>query len=1070
MRLSLFCKRLVVVVLGLSLAARAGSSKYHDPFDPSTSPAAQSVTGRATAGPSLRVVLEGASAASMKELADFSTSLARWMNPAKAIDQVNPQHFQDELNQILTPRFRSIEYVYANGQGSSPAADYILTLEIAVKLGKHSFAENHVDLRGVLATPAGGPSEIFEGHGKTKIGYPAFNSHFAEAREKAFEEFGRSLSGSNLLTAYKAPGPAPSVAATAPPPAPSPVAIAPSSKPENTEPAVRGGLYDVESKITFNVLDSVYYDPASGELALIGHHDERFKDTGIPYLQHLATLLENPRPKFTLTWTSDSNRRVDSLLARELTQRESDEQAARLGVWVDSSGQINRTGKLMLPALGVFPIKDNRAPGDLGVEVQTAGGGRVVVMKIKPGSAADKAGLQLIDFIVSVRPDRPVFFASEFQKQVRVAGAGFEIEVTYLRSGQMKTAKVTLDTAADGDPWRQLDRYDLMGMWYRGAGDPAAAEVIESMGIMTRMLAQNEQKAFPEVYRQLMRSLGMEADFDHLRAVDTPSYNDAYNLGLKFSTQLDSIFHFSGNPLENSYKSTVQRSHDPGGALSQVLNEFEQPLKPKIGELIDRLILRPGVGFQIPPELVEEEYHIHPEMTPEYLGVPPNSQLARVMLDSDYLGKQLVNRQDLRAKIPGYQTQVEYQVNHPDPNRKASSAYRMWISIAGINAAQSKDGRVLAVRDAKMRFNVRQTDNQENDLPNQQPDGYADLLTGLYDQFEREFAPLHELREVAKLAAVAVWMQKQNAAIRLPSKGRAAWKGPEKVDGLVYIYLTVNQRHESKIFKMAEGGVDGNPYPNGNAFFPVDSSVVDLRTNPATAKIFTRPESSIKVSASSGSSSYVAVWVANGADGQQAVVLGTSASEANLTAGDRRSGVVGTETDARRQLKAIQTIDSKLNQANADPGSAQLGFDTGARDAGGVNTSGIPSPTAAPEELKIPKSLLNDKDVLALKDYQQQAQKLHQTADAAKAKFEDEQKKNPQSDQLPVLQVQMREAQDQAHNMDNMVKVKTEEVKKKIKYAPIDTGDDPATPPKPENTTQPPAPPKTGDNSAPPQY
>jgi C-terminal processing protease CtpA/Prc len=49
------------------------------------------------------------------------------------------------------------------------------------------------------------------------------------------------------------------------------------------------------------------------------------------------------------------------------------------------------------------------APGDLGVEVQSINGGRVVIMTVKPGSAAEKAGLKPIDFIVSVRPDRPVF-------------------------------------------------------------------------------------------------------------------------------------------------------------------------------------------------------------------------------------------------------------------------------------------------------------------------------------------------------------------------------------------------------------------------------------------------------------------------------------------------------------------------------------------------------------------------------------------------------------------------------------------------------------------------------------
>jgi hypothetical protein len=48
----------------------------------------------------------------------------------------------------------------------------------------------------------------------------------------------------------------------------------------NTQAEVRGGLYDVESKIPFNILDSVYYDAKSGQLALIGHRDNRFKAFG----------------------------------------------------------------------------------------------------------------------------------------------------------------------------------------------------------------------------------------------------------------------------------------------------------------------------------------------------------------------------------------------------------------------------------------------------------------------------------------------------------------------------------------------------------------------------------------------------------------------------------------------------------------------------------------------------------------------------------------------------------------------------------------------------------------------
>src|SRR4051794_15253246 len=71
---------------------------YVDPFDPALSTSAQTVVGQNPNGPTLRVVLSGASAASMKELADWTNMMARWLNPRSAIDPYDPSHFKDELN------------------------------------------------------------------------------------------------------------------------------------------------------------------------------------------------------------------------------------------------------------------------------------------------------------------------------------------------------------------------------------------------------------------------------------------------------------------------------------------------------------------------------------------------------------------------------------------------------------------------------------------------------------------------------------------------------------------------------------------------------------------------------------------------------------------------------------------------------------------------------------------------------------------------------------------------------------------------------------------------------------
>ncbi len=630
----------------------------------------------------------------------------------------------------------------------------------------------------------------------------------------------------------------------------------------------------MESKITFNVLDSAYFDAATGQLALIGHHDDSFKGADIPYLQYLATLLECTKPEFTLTWTPDSSRQIDAFFARELTQQESDEQGERLGKLVDGSGNINRTGALMLPALGISPIQNHLAPGDLGIEVASAGNGQVVVMKMRPGSAADRAGLKLIDFIYSIG-DKQGFYKSEFERQVRFAGAGSRVKVTYYRQGQWYTAWATLDAADDSDPWHGVDRYDLIGMLYREAGNPAAAGVIDAMGIMNNMIAQKEQYAGAQAYETLMDALGLDAEFKQFQAASAngaPSYQDSYNFSLKISQRMDSIFGFPGNPMQTRFASVLQQTNNLGSAVSSIFTAFDEQLVPKVGELIDRLIFRPGVGFQIPPELVEEEYHVHPEMTPEYLGVPRNSQLARLMLAGDYVCKQLTNRQDLKGRIPGYMTQVEFQITHPDPSRPSNSAYRMWTSIDAVDASQSSDGKTLSIRAARMRFNLRQTDSRANDLPHQGADAYGDLLTGLYDPLERQFQEMHEIREAAKLAAVANWMQRQNPSVRLPTDGRATWEGPRAVAGLIYIYLTQNLQHQSRIIKIAEGGVSLKT----SGFYPVDPSVVDLRGSPSFATLFSRPAGASGATSPEPAAQYVASWVApvaGGAPGQQAVVL-----------------------------------------------------------------------------------------------------------------------------------------------------------------------------------------------------
>jgi len=103
----------------------------------------------------------------------------------------------------------------------------------------------------------------------------------------------------------------------------------------------------------------------------------------------------------------------------------------------------------------------------------------------------------------------------------------------------------------------------------------------------------------------------------------------------------------------------------------------------------------------------------------------------------------------------------------------------------------------------------------------------------------------------------------------------------------------------------------------------------------------------------------------------------------------------------------------------------------------------------APANIQIPASMANDPEVRLLNRYKGQTQDAYNEAAVAQAKYEAEQKKNPQSNQLIMLQEQAKEAQDKAGSLDRMVAFQTGEVQKKIKFAAINTGNNgaPASPP-----------------------
>jgi hypothetical protein len=401
---------------------------------------------------------------------------------------------------------------------------------------------------------------------------------------------------------------------------------------------------------------------------------------------------------------------------------------------------------------------------------------------------------------------------------------------------------VTLAADPDTNIWENATRYDVIKALYLANGDQHAAAVVDVIGIWDRL-----EKADPQLSNSLTQMLvdvlGVTAAVNTDRAAiqggTMTLANGEYDIMVKMCQGFDSTFHFTGNPVTAAYEKSVQTTKNVQNLLPAT-NVMDGLLVGKIGALLNPIFER-STGLQIPPELVEDQFHIQPVMQPQYLGIPANSLLARAMFAGDYLCKRLINNPEIAQTIPGYQTEFAFELTHPN-FRRTTGNYRLWISVDTMDTPQSPDGKILAFRNVKMRFNIREESNTGQDLPDQ-PGSYESLLTSLWDKFEQQYPTLHELKEAAKVAAAAKWILQRNQAAAMPAAGRTPWQGPATVPGLVFIELTPDptqgmaKTHETII---AEGGVSLTPFPpenvspqnaNGQANanpFPDDSSVVDL--------------------------------------------------------------------------------------------------------------------------------------------------------------------------------------------------------------------------------------------------
>lgn len=593
------------------------------------------------------------------------------------------------------------------------------------------------------------------------------------------------------------------------------------------------GFYGAEQEIVFNVLESVSFDATTGELFLAGRFDVDLAGPRIPYLQHLAVLLENPGPQVSLDWTPDFERKVESFFSR---MDDVQEMASLVGggELVDSSGRITAKGRLFLPLFGVKAFHHGGAAGSLGVETEFKEFGIVRITGVAPGSAADRAGLRVGNQIgLLSTPDAGThqpYAPQTLLRSIRFAGAGAEVILSVDGYAPENDVTVTLD-AFQGDSWAHVTRYDINSRIFRIGGYSKIANFLVDLDRMLRL--QDTQAGLNSMWF-LLNTIGVFdwASQARQEVMNGQRSKDAFmnELPRRIVEGMERTLDLPSGSLVDVYDRSRYRSADPWPPLDVAVLELNRLLEPRIKEAL-RAALNQNDEISMPVAVLDPDSDFKPQVHPRYISIPAHSELARLFIEADYVAKAFLHRPELSEQIPAYQT--EYAFSGDRMGRVEETTSRLWIEPARMDVHRSADNGTLRFGRTEMRINIGRAIGGGAE---RRDEAYGRFLTDLYDELAQEFHPLHELREAAKLAVVGRWIQSQKSGFRLPIEGRARLSPPATLEGFVTLIWSPKRL---KVSLIAPGGIDFNVPPigpSGPVFpdevrvnVPIDASVVNLK-------------------------------------------------------------------------------------------------------------------------------------------------------------------------------------------------------------------------------------------------
>ncbi len=349
------------------------------------------------------------------------------------------------------------------------------------------------------------------------------------------------------------------------------------------------------------------------------------------------------------------------------------------------------------------------------------------------------------------------------------------------------------------------------------------AEVLHQAGFslaaeLHRTLAPGENVPSSATRAQWVRLLGLSESLrrflDRMKADPARTEDASDRFYSEFVQELAYSMAPQSPDLLALYRDARAAGSKPDHALGVALRGFLQAYNALTVTSVSILLERHDqAAVVLDADTLQGALGVTPISRPRFVNLEPGSQLARILLEGDVALKSLPLDQSL-TEVEGYRTFPEWALHSIGPDALGRvQTNRLWISLEGaqVEIRESPDGKIASFGRVQMKVESRTKGAGESwnaERRDERTQAYADLLTRHFDALAERVPALHQLREAAKMVALAKWIRRKGLEPTLDHE-TVAWQAPEQVKGFLAM---IPSHYDNRLYwgVLPSGGVDFN--------------------------------------------------------------------------------------------------------------------------------------------------------------------------------------------------------------------------------------------------------------------